>query len=154
MPLFASLFAGLLFGAGLTVAQMTNPAKILDFLDIAAIPKGGWDPTLLMVFIGALPTMFVAYVIQRRMRRPLLAHVFLVPTPSPIDARLIAGSAIFGMGWGLAGVCPGPAMTALAPIGNQFGNVALFVVAMLAGIYLSRFFPPAIATAATQPRTK
>ena len=140
MPIVAAVIAGIMFGAGLTVAQMTNPRKILDFLDIAAIAKGGWDPTLLMVFTGALPMMFLAYVIQRRMRRPLAAPAFLVPKPSPIDTRLVAGSAIFGIGWGLAGVCPGPAITALAPTSGQIGSVILFVLAMIGGILLSQFF--------------
>ncbi len=157
MHIVAAFISGLLFGAGLTVAQMTNPEKVLDFLDVAAIGKGGWDPTLLMVFIGALPTMFLAYIVQRRMRRPLASPIFLVPTASPIDTRLIAGSAIFGIGWGLAGVCPGPAMTALAPIGDQVGNVALFVMAMIAGVLLSQTFTQPSSRApppATEPRTR
>lgn len=157
MQIVAAFVSGILFGAGLTVAQMTNPDKILDFLDLAAIGKGGWDPTLLMVFIGALPTMFLAYLVQRRMRRPLAAPIFLVPTASPIDARLIAGSAIFGVGWGITGVCPGPAMTALAPTGDQVGDAALFVVAMIAGVLLSQTFArasPGTPPPATEPRTR
>lgn len=157
MPILAAVITGLIFGAGLTVAQMTNPAKILNFLDLASIPKGTWDPTLLMVFIGALPTMFLAYVAQRRMRRPLAAPAFQVPAPSPIDRRLIAGSAIFGVGWGLAGVCPGPAITALAPSGGQIGSVVSFVLAMIGGIMLSQLFAAATSSApppATDPHTR
>lgn len=152
MPILAAIVAGILFGAGLTVAQMTNPSKVLDFLDIAAIRTGGWDPTLLMVFIGALPTMFAAYAIQRRMRRPLATPAFMVPAPSPIDRRLLAGSAMFGIGWGMAGVCPGPAITALAPLGGRIDRVALFIAAMLAGIWLSRLVRQSW-PAATQART-
>ena len=157
MSIVAAIVSGILFGAGLTVAQMTNPDKVLDFLDLAAISKGGWDPALLMVFIGALPTMFMAYFIQRRMQRPLAARIFLAPTPSPVDPRLIAGSAIFGIGWGLAGICPGPAVTALAPTGGQAGSVALFVIAMIAGILLSQVFTTRSTGApppATEPRTR
>ncbi len=156
MPNASAVTSGVLFGAGLTVAQMTNPSKILDFLDIAAIPAGRWDPTLLMVFVGALPVMFLAYAIQRRMQRPLAARKFLVPAHSSIDARLIAGSALFGTGWGLAGVCPGPAITALAPTGGQVGSVVLFVLAMIAGMLLSQAFTassPGEPPPATEPRT-
>ena len=151
MDIIASLVAGLLFGAGLTVAQMTNPAKVIDFLDIAAVRTGTWDPTLLMVFCGALPTMFAAYVIQRRMRRPILAASFLVPGRSPVDVHLVTGSAIFGIGWGFAGVCPGPALTALATAGAQLDKLALFIAAMLAGIWLSRFTLPRHSTSASAP---
>lgn len=154
MPIAAALLAGLLFGAGLTVAQMVDPRKVLDFLDVGAIPRGGWDPTLLMVFIGALPTMFLGYLVQGRMSRPLFAPGFPRPSRSPIDARLLGGSALFGIGWGLAGVCPGPAITALALAGNQIGNVVLFVAAMCAGIMLSWLFAPAsdLTSAATESR--
>ncbi len=143
MPIAAAMFAGLLFGAGLTVAQMVDPHKVLAFLDVAAIRSGGWDPTLLMVFIGALPTMFLGYLIQGRMARPLFAPTFPRPSALPIDARLLGGSALFGIGWGLAGVCPGPAITALALAGNQIGNVVLFVTAMCVGVLLSWLFAPA-----------
>lgn len=156
MPIASAVTSGVLFGAGLTVAQMTNPSKILDFLDIAAIPAGRWDPTLLMVFVGALPTMFLAYAIQRRMQRPLAARRFLVPAAAPLDARLIIGSAIFGIGWGLAGVCPGPAITALAPTGGQVDSVVLFVLAMIGGVLLSQFFAassPGEPPPAAEPRT-
>ena len=109
MQVFAALIAGAIFGAGLTVAQMVDPRKVLDFLDVAAIPKGTWDPTLSMVFIGALPTMFLAYQIRLRwLSQPVLATCYSIPRRTDIDARLIGGSAIFGIGRGLVGVCPGP----------------------------------------------
>lgn len=156
MQLLASLVAGLLFGAGLTVAQMIDPRKVLDFLDVAGIAKGTWDPTLMMVFVGALPIMFLAYAVQGRMQRPVAAPVFLVPRPGLVDARLVLGSVLFGVGWGLAGVCPGPAVTALALAGVQIVNVALFVAAMVVGIALSRLVAPGASgarTPATEPRT-
>lgn len=102
MQILAALIAGALFGCGLTVAQMIDPRKVQDFLDIAGIAKGTWDPTLLMVFIGALPTMFVGYVMQRRISQPALAAYYAIPTRNDLDARLVGGSAIFGIGWGSA----------------------------------------------------
>jgi uncharacterized membrane protein YedE/YeeE len=144
MQVVAALIAGLLFGAGLTIAQMVDPQKVLGFLDVAGIAKGTWDPTLLMVFIGALPTMFLAYQIrQMRLSKPVLAAFYSVPRRSDIDARLVGGSAVFGIGWGLAGVCPGPAVTALALAGSHLAGVGLFVAAMLAGIVLSWLLAPA-----------
>ncbi len=142
MQILIALVAGAIFGAGLTVAQMVNPRKILDFLDVAGIATGTWDPTLLMVFVGALPTVFLAYVIQRRMIRPVFAATFTIPAQSDIDVRLVAGSTAFGVGWGLAGVCPGPAVVALALAlaGTQLPNVGLFVAAMLGGMLLSWLF--------------
>ncbi|MFM9941183.1 MAG: DUF6691 family protein [Hyphomicrobiaceae bacterium] len=137
-----ALLAGTLFGAGLTVAQMVDPQKVLGFLDIAAIRTGGWDPTLLFVFAGALPVMFLAYQVQRRMAAPLAALSFEIPSRSDIDARLIAGGAIFGIGWGLAGICPGPAITALAIGGAALPGLALFGLAMLLAISLSRHLGP------------
>jgi uncharacterized protein len=143
MQIIAALIAGAIFGAGLTIAQMVDPLKVLNFLDVAGIAKGTWDPTLLMVFIGALPTMFIAYQIrQMRLSKPALAAAFSIPERRDIDARLVGGSAIFGIGWGLAGVCPGPAITALALAGGQLANVGMFVVAMLAGIMLSWVLVP------------
>jgi uncharacterized membrane protein YedE/YeeE len=143
MPIITALLAGALFGAGLTVAQMVDPLKVLNFLDIAGIAKGTWDPTLLMVFIGALPTMFIAYQVRQRcMSHPALAAAFSIPERTEIDGRLIGGSAVFGIGWGLAGVCPGPGMAALALAGGQVANVSMFVVAMLVGILLSWLLAP------------
>ncbi len=143
MQVLTALVAGALFGAGLTVAQMLDPQKVLGFLDVAGIAKGTWDPTLLMVFIGALPTMFLAYKWrQHRLSRPALSDQFAIPQRSDIDARLVGGSAIFGGGWGLVGLCPGPAIAALALAGGSISNLALFVAAMLAGIILARLLAP------------
>ncbi len=144
MQVFAALIAGAIFGAGLTVAQMVDPRKVLDFLDVAAIPKGTWDPTLSMVFIGALPTMFLAYQIRLRwLSQPVLATCYSIPRRTDIDARLIGGSAIFGIGWGLVGVCPGPGLAALTLAGGQIAEVGTFVAAMLGGIMLSWLLAPA-----------
>lgn len=143
MQLLAALLAGAIFGAGLTIGQMVDPQKVLNFLDLARISNGTWDPTLLMVFIGALPTMFLAYQLRRLgLSRPALAASYSLPQRGDIDTRLVGGSAVFGIGWGLAGVCPGPAVTSLALAGGQLGSVAMFVVAMLAGIMLSWLLAP------------
>ncbi len=139
MHVVIALLAGLLFGAGLTVAQMLDPARVLGFLDLAAIRTGHWDSTLLFVFAGALPVMFLAYQIRQRMAAPLLAPEFLIPSRTDIDAPLIVGSGLFGLGWGLVGLCPGPAVAALAVGAVALPMLALFAASMLAGIALSRF---------------
>jgi uncharacterized membrane protein YedE/YeeE len=129
------LIAGLLFGAGLTISGMVNPDKILDFLDVSAIPSGNWDPSLALVFAAALLPMLAAYRISERMTAPLSGDKFIIPNNETIDRRLIVGSAIFGVGWGLIGLCPGPAISGLAF--GKFESI-LFVVAMFAGIALKR----------------
>lgn len=134
MLIVVALLSGMLFGAGLVVSRMTDPQKILNFLDLAAIRTGGWDPSLLMVFIGALSVMFVAYRIRARTSRPLVGLAYSIPTRTDIDMRLVGGAAIFGIGWGLAGLCPGPAVTALAIAGPALGQAVIFVLALLAGI--------------------
>lgn len=122
---------GLLFGLGLVVAGMSNPAKVLNFLDIGAIGAGGWDPSLAFVMAGAIGVAFLGYRVVLRRARPVLAEAFHVPAATAIDARIIAGPAVFGLGWGLAGFCPGPALTAL---GMGGAPAVLFVCAMLAGM--------------------
>ncbi len=116
---------------GLTVSQMINPAKVLGFLDVGAIPTGGWDPSLALVLAGAVVTTAIGYRLVFRRSRPLFAEAFSVPTRRDIDARLITGATVFGAGWGLVGLCPGPAVAVLGVDG--IGAVA-FVVAMLAGM--------------------
>ena len=123
----SALLIGLLFGAGLAVSGMMNPAKELGFLDVA----GDWDPTLALVMAGALIVALPATLVARRRSRPLLAERFDMPTRRMIDVPLIAGSALFGLGWGLVGFCPGPAFAALA---TGLWQPGLFVVAMLAGM--------------------
>ncbi|MDZ4735030.1 MAG: YeeE/YedE family protein [Rhodospirillaceae bacterium] len=130
-----AVLAGLLFGAGLAVSQMANPAKVLAFLDIGAIPSGGWDPSLAVVLVGALIVTFPGFVLARRLNKPLVAERFEWPTRRDIDVRLVAGSVLFGVGWGLVGYCPGPAIASLA-----WGRVetVIFVLAMIAGMVIWR----------------
>lgn len=127
-----ALVAGILFGAGLAVSQMVNPAKVLAFLDLA----GRWDPSLALVMGGALATTFVGYRVVLGRDRPVFADRFQLPAARDVDARLLVGAGIFGIGWGLVGYCPGPALASLA-----FARVEslLFIVAMLAGAALYRF---------------
>ena len=122
-----NLFAGTLFGLGLTVSGMVDPAKILGFLDFA----GEWDPTLGFVMGGALLVAIPAFRLILRRPHPLLSDEFDLPTKKEVDSRLLAGSAIFGLGWGLAGFCPGPAVAALA---SGLAPVFAFVAAMVAGM--------------------
>ena len=127
--IFLALVAGALFGAGLTLSGMADPAKVRGFLDIF----GAWNPTLAFVMAGAMLPMGIAWRIQARLRAPLAAAGFNLPDTSRLDTRLIGGAVLFGIGWGVAGLCPGPAITdlALAPRGG-----AIFVLAMLAGMAL------------------
>ena len=125
-----ALLAGLLFGLGLTLSRMINPAKVLGFLDIA----GNWDPSLAFVLAGAVATTAVGFWLIRHHRtKPLLAEAFSLPTARTIDRRLVTGAAIFGVGWGLVGLCPGPALVGLT---IAFRPVAIFVAVMLAGMVL------------------
>lgn len=130
----AGLAVGILFGIGLAVSQMVNPAKVLGFLDLA----GNWDPTLALVLAGAVAASGVGFRLVIQRPRPLLASKFHLPTRKDIDARLVGGGVIFGIGWGLVGFCPGPALAALA---LGLWQPAVFVAAMLAGMVLFRFIP-------------
>lgn len=125
------LVVGLMFGAGLTLSDMVNPARVLAFLDVA----GDWDRTLAFVMGGALIPSFIAYWLVRRMNGPLLAERFRIPTSRELDTKLFAGAALFGIGWGLVGLCPGPAVAGLA-----FGHwqLWLFAAAMLGGMLLHK----------------
>ncbi len=131
--IIVALLMGLVIGAGLTVSQMVNPRKILDFLDLLAIPEGAWDPSLALVMAGAVVTAALGYRLAFRRSRPLFAEKFAVPTRRDIDIRLIGGAVLFGLGWGLVGFCPGPALSALA-IGGL--TVLIFVTAMVTGMAL------------------
>jgi uncharacterized membrane protein YedE/YeeE len=131
MRVVAALFIGLLFGCGLVVSGMANPQKIINFLDIA----GNWDPTLLLVMVGALAVTLVGYRIVLRRPHPLFEAVFQVPTKTNIDLPLVGGAALFGIGWGLSGFCPGPALTA-ATVGGS--NVLMFLGAMVLGLASGR----------------
>jgi len=127
MKILFALWAGLLFGTGLILSDMTNPAKVLAFLDLA----GAWDPSLGIVMGGALVAAMPAYAIARRRRRSLLGETLQLPTATRIDRRLLLGSLVFGGGWGLAGYCPGPALASVLVGGIK---PLLFVVAMVAGM--------------------
>jgi len=127
MASIASAFlVGTLFGFGLAVSEMIDPARVIGFLDVT----GRWDPTLLFVMGGALAVTLPGFPLILRRARPLLAEFFALPTKSKLDGSLIVGAIIFGIGWGIAGFCPGPALAALA---SGSPAVALFVVAMIAG---------------------
>lgn len=129
--LVAALGAGTLFGLGLAVSQMVNPAKILSFLDVA----GDWDPSLALVFAAALAVALVAFRFVLRSKRPVLARSFPAPPRGAVDGRLIGGAVLFGIGWGLIGLCPGPAVASLA---YGMGESVYFVVAMFVGLGLAR----------------
>lgn len=128
MPL-AGLVAGLVFGVGLVVSGMANPAKVLAFLDLA----GSWDPSLAFVMGGAVVVGFIGFRLVWRRRAPLLGAGFDLPTASAIDRRLLAGAALFGIGWGIGGFCPGPAITALSLAAP---GTLVFVPAMAVGLWL------------------
>lgn len=135
MPLLVQFLLGLLFGTGLVVAGMSDPAKVLGFLDLAAIPSGGWDPSLALVLLAATAVTFLGYRMVLRRPRPLLDTQFHLPHRTAIEAPVIVGPAIFGIGWGLVGLCPGPAFTAL---GTGRPEVLLFVLPMLGGMVAAR----------------
>jgi uncharacterized membrane protein YedE/YeeE len=129
MSAFGAFLAGLVFGVGLIVSGMTDPGKVIGFLDIA----GNWDPSLAFVMAGAILVGFFAFTRAQGRTRTLLGGPMQLPQKRSIDARLIAGSALFGMGWGLAGFCPGPA---LVSFGSGQDKAAVFVAAMLIGMLL------------------
>lgn len=131
-----SYLIGLLFGAGLAVSQMINPDKVQNFLNIS----GHWDPSLLFVMFGALSVVFIGYRLVLRNSTPKLAPQFLLPEKKNIDIRLIAGAVVFGIGWGLSGYCPGPAITAL---GLGRSDPLYFIIGLVAGslaVYLAEFY--------------
>mgnify|MGYP006270074543 CR=1 FL=1 len=130
--LASSFAAGLLFGLGLVVSGMINPAKVQNFLDFAGV----FDPSLAFVMGSALAVAAVGYRLVRPMERPVFEATFRWPDETDIDLRLISGAAIFGAGWGLAGFCPGPAISAAA-LGR--GEVYLFLAAMIAGMLAWRW---------------
>ena len=132
MRLLIAILCGVLFGAGMIISDMVNPARVLAFLDVT----GDWDPALAFVMGGALIPSGIAYLIHRRMHAPVMAEEFNIPTRRVIDRPLIGGAILFGLGWGLVGLCPGPALAALTTASWQ---AAIFVVAMLGGMTLFRF---------------
>lgn len=129
--LLVALVCGLLFGAGMVVSDMINPARVLAFLDVA----GDWDASLAFVMGGALIPSSLAYLIRRRLNVPIAADEFHVPENRTIDLPLVGGAALFGLGWGLVGLCPGPALAALTTGAWQ---ALVFVAALVAAMALFR----------------
>ncbi|WP_218044236.1 DUF6691 family protein [Kiloniella majae] len=125
---FVALIAGLIFGLGLIVSEMVNPAKILAFLDVA----GDWDPSLAFVMGGALITAGIGYKLIFSRSRPVLSSDFLLPVKKEIDSKLVMGAALFGIGWGITGLCPGPALTSFL-IGST--EIFVFLFAMVFGVF-------------------
>nr|WP_298411323.1 DUF6691 family protein [uncultured Halomonas sp.] len=134
MKALMGYLAGLLFGLGLAIGGMTDPARVVGFLDIA----GAWDPTLIFVLGGAVVTTFIGYRLVLRRDRPLVAQGFQLPTRRDLDARLIGGAALFGIGWGLSGYCPGPAFASIAGITPP---LIAMLAAMIGGWFLARRLP-------------
>ena len=124
--------SGLLFGLGLTVSGMINPAKVIGFLDLA----GDWDPSLALVMATALLVSLPGFRLILKREQPLFAAKFFLPEKSDIDSPLVGGAALFGIGWGLAGFCPGPALAAAASLNS---SVLLFLAAMVGGMLLHHF---------------
>ena len=135
-----AFIAGLVFSTGLTISRMIDPAKVLGFLDVF----GAWDASLALVMAGALAMMAIAWRLAGGRPAPLFADTFQTTTRRDIDTRLMAGATIFGVGWGLVGLCPGPAISGIA-LGRW--EVYLFVLAMLAGMAIQRLIPAKPGTA-------
>ncbi len=127
MKYLAALLAGLLFGAGLTISDMVNPDRVIDFLDVA----GTFDPTLAFVMIGALAVAGPGYALVLRRNAPMLDEGFHLPARTDMDVRLIGGAVLFGIGWGIGGICPGPGIAALVSLRWE---PVLFVAAMMVGM--------------------
>lgn len=134
MLMLSAFAAGLLFGLGLFVSQMVNPAKVLAFLDVT----GAWDPSLAFVMVGAIAASAIGYVLAKRHGGSVLGERLEIPSRRDFDRRLVGGAAIFGVGWGLVGLCPGPALV-IFPLG--FWQASTFVASMLAGMALFAALP-------------
>jgi len=139
-----ALLVGILFGAGLALSDLINPARVLAFLDLAGV----FDPTLALVLTSAFVPSALGYFLVRRMRRPLLADSFCIPENRLVEGRLVVGAALFGIGWGLVGVCPGPAVAGLA-----FGlwQSWVFCAAMVAGMLLQRLVTDELSPRHSEP---
>ena len=131
MRLLFTYVTGLVFGLGIMISGMANPAKVLNFFDVA----GTWDPSLILVMGGALVTAFIGYRVVFKRPAPMMEAKFHVPTRKDIDLRLVGGSALFGVGWGIAGFCPGGALPAL---GTGRAEVLIFAAALVAGIWIAK----------------
>jgi len=125
--------AGILFGTGLIISRMIDPKKVMDFLDIF----GDWDASLAFVMIGAIIVTSIGYRLLFRSKKPLFADLFRLPVSTQIDRKLLGGAALFGIGWGLAGLCPGPA---LADLALNMMSITAFVISMVVGINIYRLY--------------
>jgi uncharacterized membrane protein YedE/YeeE len=137
--LLTAAVSGLLFGAGLYVSQMVDARKVLSFLDFGAIPTGGWDPSLAFVMGGGLLVMFIAVRIAKRRAAPLFDTAFHEPEFRKIDSPLVIGAALFGVGWGMSGICPGPAISLVAFWPD---NLMVYLAALFVGSYAGAFVMP------------
>lgn len=131
MRLVIALLTGVVFGVGISISGMIDPAKVINFFDVT----GTWDPSLAFVMAGALVVTSIGYRLTWRRSSPLFASRFDIPTSTAIDPKLVGGSALFGVGWGIAGFCPGAAIPAL---GTGRWEVALFLLSVIGGFYLRR----------------
>jgi uncharacterized protein len=147
MRILIAAATGFVFGLGLVISGLSNPAKILNFLDLL----GTWDPSLVFVMAGAVVVTFIGYRLAAARPAPLLGGRFDLPTNRDIDPRLVAGAALFGIGWGLGGFCPGPALTAV-PLGAT--GTLYFFPAMLLGMWLARMVPSTVLTRSAQPTVR
>jgi uncharacterized protein len=138
MPALASLICGFIFGCGLVISGMVQTTKVLGFLDVFAIPSGNWDPSLAVVMAAGLAVTGIGYALIRP-RPPLFAPKSQWPTATAIDRPLLTGAALFGIGWGLVGLCPGPAIADLA---TASPGVIVFVIAMVAGMAAHDLWQP------------
>jgi uncharacterized membrane protein YedE/YeeE len=146
MLLIIGLFTGSLFGAGLVIAQMTDPSRVLGFLDVS----GHWDPRLGLVMFGAIAVHAPFVMWSRRRAKPILARSTNLPAQTRVDARLVIGAAVFGVGWGLAGYCPGPAITSALTNPSAF----LFTLSMIGGMLIhDRLLSHRVAPAVFEPST-
>ena len=147
VPAVSLILVGVLFGAGLAVSGMLNPAKVAGFLDLF----GSWDPSLAFVMGGGVIANFIGHRIVTRRDAPLFSRDFHLPTSSGIDSRLLLGAALFGVGWGLGGLCPGPAIASILMVP---GDVAIFVLMMLAGLVVGRMIAGGPAARPATPATQ
>ncbi len=142
MHAIITLIAGILFGAGVTISGMVNPMRVLNFMDVT----GTFDPTLIFVMAVGLATTFIGYRVVFKRQQPLYARAFQLPAKRPVDVPLVSGALLFGVGWGLSGFCPGPAVASLV---FGYSKSFMFVAAMAAGIMLCRLAQSARAVPAT-----
>lgn len=145
MHLVAAYLIGLIFGLGIMISGMGNPAKVINFFDVF----GSWDPSLMFVMGGALVTTLIGYRVVLSRKEPVLEARFRFPTATDIDARLVGGAAIFGIGWGIAGFCPGGAIPA---IGTGRAEVFIFVGGMVAGLIVTRVVLAKLSSQSQSPR--